>query len=743
MRYTRCLILCLLMIFCAPVIAQNAERYPPLIPITADNASRLQLIGYLTRGGVEDVIWSPDSTQLGIVNKMGVWLYDLATPTAVPRLMMNPWGEVTNATFSPDGRWIAYTVENIIQRQPSAYLRVFNVQTAEAVFTYPMDAKTPQIAFSPDSAYLAIKTTATVELWQTGSWANEYRYLITISYNPINTTTVTSLNFSPDSRQLALIDDGLVYVMSVSTKAVEPLANMPDMAHAEQLIFSHNGRFLAIQTDLFVVLYDLVNDTHQLLSYMLGIGGSLHFSPDDALLALVAQGNANFPRDTTQIVTLWDINARTVRTKFPTSGNVAFVGDMLAFKVGDAMMHWHPDGDILPARIAVPVGHFLYSPDGLRVATVGGLPFFIPNQPETINVVIWNTLNGEDIHHILLPVMHVGSRLDFADSGDFFVVEGGQYLQKWENSTFWFRPFSENTYEPGYEYAEQVTLHAATNYISSVTAGGLEEWIIAAICSMSITEMFQGWDLWDSALIYKAFVGRRLTFRLLEQSSSSYEERCIYSMAAQPNGTLLATAHRNGMLRLWNLSEIATRGGRDFNQGAEWLSWIAHPDQIFEVIYTSDGKSLITVGTDHEIKTWDTATGQLEKSFRIELEFPIRSAIPAVNPAGTRLAIGLPYPIEEIQMIDLATGGQLFTIREENSTALTFSPDGSVLLVDGDGRFTLFDANTGERISDEYRLSGVSSPIIDQQVVFHPSGLYLLSASADGLIRVWGIPAEE
>ncbi len=85
----------------------------------------------------------------------------------------------------------------------------------------------------------------------------------------------------------------------------------------------------------------------------------------------------------------------------------------------------------------------------------------------------------------------------------------------------------------------------------------------------------------------------------------------VDAVAFQPNGTLLATGGHDGKIRFFDLvknaqaKEIAAHPGKN-NQ----------PDTIYSLVFTADGKQVLTCSMDNSMKLYDVASGNLVREFK-------------------------------------------------------------------------------------------------------------------------------
>lgn len=71
----------------------------------------------------------------------------------------------------------------------------------------------------------------------------------------------------------------------------------------------------------------------------------------------------------------------------------------------------------------------------------------------------------------------------------------------------------------------------------------------------------------------------------------------ILAVKFSPDGKLVVASDFFGMIRLWNV--------RTSRMVVEWK---AHQDAIFGVVFTPNGRGLVTTGKDQKLKYWDLGT---------------------------------------------------------------------------------------------------------------------------------------
>jgi WD40 repeat protein/serine/threonine protein kinase len=257
------------------------------------------------------------------------------------------------------------------------------------------------------------------------------------------------------------------------------------------------------------------------------------------------------------------------------------------------------------------------------------------------------------------------------------------------------------------------------------------------------------------------------------------------ALAFSPDGTRLAGLMRNATVKIWDAVMGRTR-----------LILKGHTGPVGSVVFSPDGRRLYSAASDGTVKVWDASGGD---------ELPVAERAPsfgrpAISPDLTRIAVDeeggesgirvmdfagkdlyrfslpkghsheltfsrdggriaavwhLESQVYELKVWDLATGVELFTIREEvggSLSGLAFSRDGTriasaVSRKDGDspgvGQLKLWNAATGKEIRVLHSVSGASLG----DVAFSPDGeriAAILSTEAGGdqadleaQVKVW------
>jgi WD40 repeat protein len=164
-----------------------------------------------------------------------------------------------------------------------------------------------------------------------------------------------------------------------------------------------------------------------------------------------------------------------------------------------------------------------------------------------------------------------------------------------------------------------------------------------------------------------------------------------------------------------------------------------HKAIIRDVIFTKDGRYLVSASDDKTVRVWDVRTGDIERYIRGQIgkghEGGIYAA--ALSPDNRWLAVG-GYPSKwGIRLIDFATGRvrRLLEGHENVIFGLAFSRD-SRLLISGsaDDTARLWDTATGTSL---HTLRGHKDHIY--AVAFSPDGRLAVTGSFDHTLRLWRV----
>ncbi len=131
---------------------------------------------------------------------------------------------------------------------------------------------------------------------------------------------------------------------------------------------------------------------------------------------------------------------------------------------------------------------------------------------------------------------------------------------------------------------------------------------------------------------------------------------------------------------------------------------LGHSGKIFNILFTPDGKKIISVSEDKSIRIWDASTGEMLKKFESQVGDGPEGMFyaSAISPDGKLLAVG-GYPVSE----------------EKKNYII------------------IIDIEKGEQVS-----TAVGHENVINTLDFDATGKYLASGSDDGTIRIWKVSPE-
>lgn len=208
---------------------------------------------------------------------------------------------------------------------------------------------------------------------------------------------------------------------------------------------------------------------------------------------------------------------------------------------------------------------------------------------------------------------------------------------------------------------------------------------------------------------------RTSSWRLVRPIAASTTE--VNAAAFSPDGATLAVVDDEGKLALW---EVATDRRR-------W-EVLAHAGEALNARFTRDGKRIVTAGrNDHSVKVWIASTGGPVASFRADgfLLAPDEVTVATLKENG------------EIDLYDTRTREHRASLRVgDGIQTASFSHDGRWLAVP-------HGANLSIRLWDvldrrvRHELRGHNAEV--GSVAFTPDDRKLVSGSRDGTIRIWDV----
>ncbi len=170
-----------------------------------------------------------------------------------------------------------------------------------------------------------------------------------------------------------------------------------------------------------------------------------------------------------------------------------------------------------------------------------------------------------------------------------------------------------------------------------------------------------------------------------------------------------------------------------------------HTSVVTKVLFTPDGRELISVSRDKTIRFWDAASGEPIRVLRPPMAPGSQGKLyaAALSPDGRTLAVGGYGPEDAygaIYLISMATGRIERVLKGHTSVifslALAATPQGRLLLASGsyDDTARIWDPASGECLRV---LEGHTDSV--RGIAFAPDASRLATASLDKTARIWSV----
>jgi hypothetical protein len=196
----------------------------------------------------------------------------------------------------------------------------------------------------------------------------------------------------------------------------------------------------------------------------------------------------------------------------------------------------------------------------------------------------------------------------------------------------------------------------------------------------------------------------------------------VWAARLSPDGTLLATAGYDGLVRLW---DVASRQPQhDLKKHTGWVRAVA---------FSPDGTRLASAGEDGTVVLWDTTGGTEVKSITAHAG---AATCLAFSPDGQTLASGGGDKL--VKLWNPADGSEKAKLEGHGDAiwAVAYAPDGSSLASGGADRTIRLWAADAKPLAT---LAGHRDWVTS--LAFSADGSRLVSGGMDGAVKLWDVAA--
>ena len=622
----------------------------------------------LGKGGINDMQFSPDGTQLAVGNDIGIWLYDVKTGKEIALFP----GICESLAFSPDGRLLA---NGGFGKLWGKELQLWEITTRRKISSTSESRPAKALRFSEDS-----QTLVSVDSWgasisrldiETGErdvtnlegQPDSLGHIIEVYtfthdsvaggkrdgkirlWDPTNGKKLTTLNghavedqdpsleihvltlaFSPDGTQLASgSTDTTVRLWDTATINDAPITLRKHTGWTNALAFSPDGKILASgSTDKTVYLWNTATGEPiaTLTGHLSGIA-ALTFSPDGSTLASGStDGTIRFWDTATGDPLLTPITGHTQWVKAgtflkdsSTFVSVAFNGTITFWDLETSektALQMEGDRDLLRG--------LAFSPDGTKFANVGtkGDIFFAAGFGHSIStpmsdelIRITDVRTGRE----LTKTKGHGPNLAFSPDGKTVAFDHGVIIRLWDTETG--KTLEISLVDPNDIY------NASLDDTSEVLAFSPDG------------KKFVNGTWGGDVHLWNPETGEALTtFFRAEPQEGHHGRDTIRALAFSPDGAMLAVGsdthirirllagerqigfkNVSGQTEVLVFSPDATvlvigrrNGGIelwDITTGDQLTTLEGHIGPVETLVFSPDGRTLVSTGQDGTILAWD------------------------------------------------------------------------------------------------------------------------------------------
>lgn len=307
------------------------------------------------------------------------------------------------------------------------------------------------------------------------------------------------------------------------------------------------------------------------------------------------------------------------------------------------------------------------------------------------------------------------SLMQLSPNGGFLAVADPS-AQAWKNKNFPIQLWDATTGK------QLPTLTGHTRWIKSIAFSTDSKTLVSG-------DEYETIRLWDTA------TGK------LQSTLNWRRGSATYTLVFSPNGRFLASGHRDGV-KLWDNTVKPKQQTDDAIGDYQYkLKLHGHKDYVYKVVFSPDGKTLLSGSKDGTIQARDTMTGNHRFTCTGHIEGT--QELMFSQDGDTLISLNQPFNppgIFQQHRWDVNTGDQLSTrLLGIDAASMMLSPDGKMLAAHAFGnKCVLWDINTDPpHIIDRLTLDGYPRSGLNVKFAFSSDGKMLAAGGEDNLVHVW------
>lgn len=514
-----------------------------------------------------------------------------------------------SVAFSPDGK-------SLLTSYDHHEIKTWDVTTGSELHSFSSSNSVfANAVFSPDGRVLAgVQDFKTIKLWD----AQSGRELRSLTSYP---DTVGAIAFSPDGRTLAGAgNSGIIKLWDIiDGREIQTIAG--HTSDVRSVAFSPDGeKLVSTSSDKSVKVWDTKSGRQlYLLAEHSDVVTSAAFSPDGQTIA--GAGLLNIKLWSTSTKTListlegssWPITSLALSADGKT---LASGGENVGIKLWDLyagnLSHSLISNIKTQTSSPLKVSSLAFSPDGQRLISAA-ISKYYPMMPDKDFPTIWNVATGgsKKLDEIRDSVLEVALSPD----GKTMAVRENSKLSVWDSEGV--RKFWENRFQYGLEAIafspdgkmlvggsadKTIKFWDAADGKELRSLAGHTDWVESVAFSPDGKRLASGgrdhiikvWDV-DTGRELQSF---SVSFPVITKRPLSFDVKEVGAMAFSPDGKVLACSSHKA-IKLFDITD-----------GRELYTLTDHSDEITGLLFSLNGRTLISSSLDRTIKLWSSRSGE-------------------------------------------------------------------------------------------------------------------------------------